>query len=164
MAQSTSRFKLIVELLSAVAVVVSLIFVGLEVRQTARQTELNTEALRLAAYQDLISQISQFNLAMLEPESASIYMRMTAGEGEWEELSPLEQSQARRILYLLARHADMAFYQFQQGLLSEERMESAMRPFTADLNRPAYRAFWERSRGNFVPGFRAYIDAQIVDP
>lgn len=164
MSEKTNRFKTLVELMSAIAVVVSLVFVGLEVRQTARQTELNTEALRLAAYQDLISQISQFNTVMLDADVASIYMMIASEEAEWETLTLLEQSRADRILFLLARHADMAFYQFEQGLLSEERMESAMRPFTADLSRPIFQRFWEQSRGNFVPSFRAYIDAQIEAP
>ena len=161
---NTSRFKFFAELVSAVAVVLSLVFVGLEVRETARQTQLNTEALRLAAYQDLISQIAQFNTAMLDSASASVYLRISAPDGEWSALSPIEQNQADRILFLLARHADMAFYQFEQGLLSRDRLDSAIRPFTGDLHSPIYLEFWERARGNFVPSFRAHIDARVAAP
>ena len=158
-----SRFTLVAELVSAVAVVLSLVFVGLEVRETARQTRLNTEALRLAAYQDLISQIAQINTVMLDPDVATVYIKIADPEGDWAELSPIEQNQGDRILFLLARHADMAFYQYEQGLLSTDRLESAMRPFTADLGAPIYRRFWERAKGNFVPSFRAYIDRKIGD-
>jgi hypothetical protein len=161
MGPKTPRFKILVELVSAIAVVLSLMFVGLEVRETARQTQLNTEALRLAAYQDLISQIAQFNTAMLDPVSAAVYLKITDPQGDLTALSPIEQNQAVRILFLLARHADMAFYQFEQGLLSEDRLNSAVRPFTADLGAPIYRDFWERSKGNFVPSFQAYIDSRI---
>lgn len=38
-----------------VAIVASLIFVGLETRHSAMQAELNTRALQIAAYQDLIN-------------------------------------------------------------------------------------------------------------
>lgn len=162
MRHKTPRFKFLAELASAIAVVVSLVFVGLEVRETARQTRLNTEALRLAAYQDLIAQIAQFNTAMLDPGAASVYLKIIDPRGDWESMSPIEQSQADRVLFLLVRHADMAFYQFEQGLLSEERLNSAVRPFTADLAVPIFRSFWERSKGNFVPTFQAYIDSQLV--
>jgi len=161
MSLKTHRFKPLVELGSAIAVVVSLVFVGLEVRETARQTKLNTEVVRLAAYQDLISQIAQFNTAMLDPVSASVYVKISDPQGDWESMSPIEQNQADRILFLLVRHADMAFYQFEQGLLSQERLNSAVRPFTGDLEAPIYRSFWERVKGNFVPGFQAYVDSQL---
>ena len=38
-----------------VAIVASLIFVGLETRHSAMQAELNKRALQIAAYQDLIN-------------------------------------------------------------------------------------------------------------
>ena len=164
MSLKPSRFKLLAELASAIAVVVSLVFVGMEVRETARQTQLNTEALRLAAYQDLISQISDFNMALLDPVSAEVYLKVSDPEGDWDAMSPLEQNQGDRILFLLVRHADMAFYQYEEGLLSEERLASAVRPFTADLEAPIYRRFWDRVKGNFVPSFQAYIDSQLTTP
>ena len=154
--------KRLAELLSAAAVATSLVFVALEVRETARQTQLNTEALQLGAYQDLISQIAQFNTAMLDPEIASVYLKVSDPEGDWSSLSPIEQNQADRILYLLVRHADMAYYQFEQGLLAKDRLDSAIRPFTSDIDAPIYRRFWERAKSNFVPSFQAYIDAQIA--
>ena len=157
------RYKVLAEILSAAAVVLSLVFVGLEVRETARQTELNTEALQITAYQDLIAQIGQFNEAMLDAEMAALYMRLTDPAGDWSSLSPVERLQAERILFLLARHADLAFYQFEQGLLPEARLESALRPFMADINKPMYRDFWEANKRNFIPSFQAYIDRQIGD-
>ena len=162
MSSRTHPFRLLAEIASAIAVVVSLVFVGLEVRETARQTELNTEALRLAAYQDLISQISDFNMALLDPEVASVYLRASDPQSDWASMNSIERSQADRILYLLVRHADMAFYQVEQGLLSEDRLNSAVRPFTADLDSPIYRDFWERSKQHFVPSFQAYIDSQMA--
>ena len=51
---------------SAAAVVLSLVFVALEVRESSRQTELNTQSLQVSAYQDLIAQIADVNIVMLE--------------------------------------------------------------------------------------------------
>ena len=161
MVEDRRRLKLIAEMLSAAAVVASLVFVALEVRETARQTELNTEALRVTAYQNLIGQIAQFNVARLDPGLAEVYLKMQGPTAQLEDLSPVERQQAEGMLYLLLRHADMAYYQYELGLLPEDRLESALMPFLAG-DRPVYRAFWEGNRGNFVPGFRAYLDARIA--
>lgn len=162
MAGEGRGLKIIAEVLSAAAVVASLVFVALEVRETARQTELNTEALRVTAYQNLIGQIAQFNVALLDPAIADVYGKMQEPSGDFASLTAIEQVQAERILFLLVRHADMAFYQYELGLLPEARLESAVQPFLADVDRPMYRAFWERSKANFVPEFRAYVDARMA--
>jgi hypothetical protein len=154
--------KRITQIFSAGAVALSLVFVGLEVRETARQTQLNTEALQMAAYQDLIGQIEQFNIAMLEPSSAAVYMKLTDPNGTWDALTPLEQNQGERILFLLTRHADMAYYQYEQGLLPKDRLDSAVRPLVGGFVAPLYRDFWERRKANFVPAFQDYIDSQIA--
>lgn len=161
MAGDNRRLKIIAEVLSAAAVVASLMFVALEVRETARQTELNTEALRVTAYQNLIGQIAQFNVARLDPGLAEVYGKIQGPTAELDSLSPVERVQAEGILFLLLRHADMAYYQYELGLLPEDRLESALMPFLAG-DRPVYRAFWEGNRGNFVPSFQAYLDARIA--
>lgn len=153
------RHKL--ELVSALAVVLSLVFVGIEVRETARQTRLSTEALQVAAYQDLVAQIAQFNAVLLDPELAAVYAVMVDPDATWSDLDLVQATQARRILFLIVRHADMAFYQFEKGLLPEERLTSALRPFLADINKPIYREFWEEAKVNFVRSFREYIDVHI---
>ena len=156
------RTRVVVELASALAVVATLVFVGLEVRETRRQTALNTEAIQVAAYQDLISQINRFNELLLEPDVAAVFERMQDPEGEWSTFSPVERRQARSLLYILVRHADMAYYQFEHGMLPEERFDSALRPLLTDMDKPIYRAFWEEVKGSRVPGFRDYIDRRIA--
>lgn len=49
------QWKDLMEGTGFVAIVASLIFVGLETRHSAMQAELNTRALQIAAYQDLIN-------------------------------------------------------------------------------------------------------------
>jgi len=156
------KYKLVVEVVSALAVVLSLVFVGIGVRETARQTKLNTEALQVAAYQDLLAQIAQFNEVLLDPELAAVYAVMLDPDASWSDLDLVRATQARRILFLIVRHADMAFYQFEKGLLPEERLTSALRLFLADIDKPIFRKFWEEMKVNFVRSFREYIDAQIA--
>ncbi len=60
------KWALLAEILGGIAVVVSLIFVGYQVQQSNEQAALNTSALRLAAYQQLIEGISEFNIQTLQ--------------------------------------------------------------------------------------------------
>lgn len=155
------RYRVVAETISAAAVVLTLVFVGLEVREATRQTALNTQSIQVAAYQDLISQITQFNQLLLDPEVAAVFERMMDPEATWAEFSVVERRQARALLYILIRHADMAFYQFERGMLPEERLVSALRPLLSDIDKPIYRAFWEEVRVNQVPAFREYVDGEI---
>ncbi len=145
--------KLLAQIASAAAVAVSLVFVGLE---------LNTVSLQVSAYQALIGQIDEWNRTLLDPEIAELALGLEDPNGDWTQLSVVDQSRARSLLYLLIRHADMAFYQYERGMLPEERLESALVPFLFTLSAPMGRAHWERAKANFVPAFRTYVDRQLA--
>ena len=121
--EKLKKFALVAEIISAFAVVAGLIFVGLEIRQSTDQAALNTRALETAAYQDLIAQIMQINLMSLQdPELTDIIQSGSS--------IPLPDgavaAKFRGYAITVARHADMACFQYQQGLISEERLVSAM--------------------------------------
>ena len=50
MESKPGNVKLLAQIASAMAVVISLVFVGLEVRETAEQTALNTVSLQVTAW------------------------------------------------------------------------------------------------------------------
>ncbi len=154
--------KLFAQIASSAAVAISLVFVGLEVKETAEQTALNTVTLQVTAYQALISQIDEWNRTVLDPEIAALALSLDDPNGDWSRLSDVDQSRARSLLYLLIRHADMAFYQYERGMLPEERLESALVPFLFTISSPMGRAHWESAKANFVPAFRAYVDMQLA--
>ena len=157
MAHRQTRFTELVEMVSAVAVVFSLVFVGLEVRGTSRQTALNTEALQVAAYQDLIGQIGGFNQLLLDPEVAMVYERLQEPDGDWSDFSVVDRRRARSVLFFLFRHADMAYYQYERGMLPAARLKSALAPLLDDTP-PLYLSFWQDVKPNFVPEFSIYLD------
>ena len=127
MKEKLQEFALVAEIISALAVVAGLIFVGLEIRQSTEQAELNTRAIETAAYQELIAQVLQISTTVAADEALfDVFLRNQEGEVFTEQADI-----ARFDLYTItvARHADMACFQFQQGTLSEERLVSAMAIF-----------------------------------
>ncbi len=156
-------YRVVAEVASAITVALTLVFVGLQVRETARQTALNTEAMRVSAYQDLTTQINQFNQYLLDPGVAAVFETMQSSDGDWSAFSTVERRQARALLFLLVRHADMAYYQFERGLLPQDRLDSALMPFLTDANKPLFRAFWEEVKHGRPSAFIEYIDRRIAE-
>ena len=155
------KLKLVIESVSVLAVVVSLVFVGIEVRQASQETALNTKAAQVSAYQDLITQITDLNyLALTDQEWAAL--QADFGRSPESVTDPVDRTKYDMYFFLLFRHGDMAFHQFEQGMLTEERLRSAMAPLSGRLPLPLTREFWERSRANFVPSYQAYVDSIIA--
>ena len=59
------------------------------------------------------------------------------------------------------RYGDLAYYQRELGMLSEERFESAMGPLGGIICSPLFSAAWTRFQHNFVAGYREYVDNRI---
>lgn len=149
-------------MVSAIGVIIGLGFVGWELHQSTEQAELNTRAIEVAAYQDLIGQISNLNAFQIEDgDFAHVQSRFFAGDTT---LTASELGQMRGFLWSLFRHGDMAFYQFERGLLDRERLESALSPLSSRPNRPLMRAEWESRRGSFAPAYQTFVDSLLSAP
>lgn len=150
-------WKDLMEGIGFLAIVASLIFVGLETRNTALQTELNTRALEIAAYQDLIDNISQMNVLAIEsPEVAGLmYKAYTTSD----ELTELEEFRLTRAFFLRFRHGDMAYFQYERGAINESQLRSVLSPL--NLSHARVQSFWKSSQKNFADGYRGYINKMI---
>ena len=145
------------QLLSAAAVVLSLVFVGLEVRESARQTALNTQSVQVSAYQDLLSQIMGLNMMSMENPGSNT----PSTESSLGNLSPLEREREISRNIFIIRHGDLAYYQYELGMLPEERLESALGMLNDNLCSPLLLETWMTLKDNFVPSYQAFIDRKF---
>jgi hypothetical protein len=159
----STRLKVGVELLSAAAVVATLIFLAVEVRQNTEQAKLNTRAIEVSAYQDLIAQIAMLNVLTIEnPQFAEVEARWGAGDTLF---TPAEKSQMASYIWLLFRHGDLAFHQFELGLISRQMLQSALGPLLNPINQKAgFSEEWALRRQNFHPAYRAFVDSLFEVP
>ncbi len=159
MSSDNSKANLIAQSLSAAAVVLSLVFVGLEVRESGRQTALNTRSVQASAYQELIGRILDFNEAnVARPE-----LIITISRALFDSLPEDEQRQRRSIVVARFRFGDLAYYQYELGMLTEERLESAIRPATGPICSWLFLEVWSDMKDNFVSSYRQFIDDIISD-
>ena len=141
------------------AIIASLIFVGIETRNSTKQAALTTQALEISAYQDLIDNIVEMNvLSLQDPEVAAFLFKIYATS---EELTELEQFRFNRSAFQKLRHGDMAFFHYQRGAIDEARLRSVLNVMR--LGNPRMREFWERQQIMFIPAYRDYINNLIAE-
>ena len=151
------KWKNLFESVGIVAIVASLVFVGIETRNSTRQAVLNTQALEIAAYQDLMDNIAEMNAIIVQdPGLAALMYKATRTT---EALTDLEQYRYTRALFMRFRHGDMAYFQYERGAIDEARLRSALQILT--LDNPNVRDFWESRQLNFVKSYRNYINRLI---
>ena len=156
------KWALVAELTGGFAVVVSLVFVGYQIQQSNEQAALNTTALQVTAYQQLIDGISDFNIQTIQnPELRSVRMSVEAG-ADFEDLTLEEREIFNAFLYLAYRNGDLAYLQFQKGIIDEERLRSGMGLLVNYLRIPTVRQHWDEAKNGFVADYRDYID-RLVD-
>ena len=154
------KWALIAEILGGVAVIASLGFVGYQLQQSNEQTALNTRALELAAYQQLIERISDFNLITIQsPELRVAREKIRSGA----EFSSDEAGVLNAFLYLAYRNGDLAFLQYEQGIIDEQQLRSGLGLLINFLELPLIQKHWEGAQQGFVDSYRDYINQRIVE-
>ena len=153
------KWKDLLEGIGFVAIIASLIFVGIATRNSTHQAALTTQALEMSAYQDLIDNILDMNMAITQdPEVAALMYKAWRTS---EPLNDLEEFQFGRAAFQRLRHGDMAFFQYERGAIDEDRLRSVLR--VLNLGHPRMKEFWARRQGNFVPAYRDYVNRLIEE-
>ena len=144
------------EVIGFVALIASLVFVGLETRNSTKQSAQNTQAMEIAAYQELTNSISEMNALAIGSANAAAIMA-----GNYTFTSEAVQYQRFASMIQLFRHGDMANFMFEKGVIDEERLESTLRPLP--LGNEIGQGFWKEFRHLFVKSYQAYIDKLIEE-
>jgi len=138
------------EIVGAAAVVVSLIYLALQIRTQNREA-------RAASVHQVLHEYSEAISKLHEPELADVWV---AAIEDFDSLSPSQR--LRFVIYLMVavRSFEDAYFQWREGRLED----SVWRPLLTSLldvkSTEAFVRFWELRRHQFRPEFADYIDAQ----
>jgi len=136
------------QLIGAAGVVASLVFVGLQVRQSVRAAKATT-------FQELVSTIISVNLMHIDnPQILEVIDH--AGRGE--ALSPEEHRLYVPLILSAVRLAQSAHYQVQLGLLDRSKLESVVYNLVRHLKTDAGHTIWMELNRRSDPQFRDYIE------
>jgi hypothetical protein len=147
---SKSRNVNAVEIVGAVGLIVSLIYVAYELSQ-------NTVAIRAQAHQQLV----EITLSIQEPEvmDSRIAELVFKANTNWESLTGVEKHQYRIMLARYMNIWELAFYNHQDGVLSDEVWESWDSGMRHASESPAWRGYWQHWQETDGSGFgKSFID------
>jgi len=148
------------EIVGSAAVVISLVYLAIQIRQNTKSVRNSTLQANTALWSSLLTTLA-------EPGIVEAYSAGMSG-------APDTRSVHYTQFFLICRGLFVAFenqhYQFREGALDRATYEGYERAISQQLLAfPGFRLWWQQSRSVFSPEFVAHVDAMIdavpvVDP
>ena len=138
------------ELVGGIAVIASLLYVGVQIRQS-------TALSRAATTSESLNQSAEFSQAVaLDRYTAALYFR---GLEEPGSLDRDEKSQFFFIMMAIMRRYENSEFQLRQGLLPQSAWLGFHGNLTAIALRPGFTWWWNRAEGGFSSEYRALVNS-----
>lgn len=141
------------EIVGAIAVVISLVYVGASVNQ-------NTDAIMVANHQALVAMDQNTNEWFRDPEFAEIF---GIALDDANVLSPAQSLQLRVFLADKFNAWEFAFLTHSSGMMEDNIWKGWDDYYRRELTQKIHRAFWQSGREGFSPAFRAYVDSILAE-
>ena len=143
--------KTIIEAVGAIGVIASLVFVGLQVRQSA-------EATRAATVLELKASWAQLNLTQLENPEITRAWRLVREEG-LESVDPESQFIVLAWYRTMMHNWSNAYYQYRIGTLEAEQWEPMIRDIEGESRIHVVWSVWDRWAHIYDDPFRNLMDS-----
>jgi hypothetical protein len=150
---SLSDLASIGSFVSGAAVLISLIYLALQVRQAEKNQRALMQQGRAALMVDRLQHLA-------DPQMNAVAIKVISGDPQttYAELRQF-QLMFRATLYVF----EDAFFQHQQGLLDARSFQSTRGSMAGVFALPAYRAEWKRTRHFQEETFRNFLDGILRD-
>ncbi len=149
---SLSDISSIANLVSSAAVVGSLIYLSIQIRQTQRNQ-------RAIMQQGRSSGITDINLCLADPAVAAAYNKGLRGDPDMSETELRQFLSLSRCGFI---NMENNFIQHRDGLMSDEAFHSSLEGARFQASHPGLRAAWRQSRQAYGRDFVGFMD-QIVE-
>jgi hypothetical protein len=137
---------------SGLAVLVSLIYLALQVRQTKRNQQI-------AIRHSRATRVVELHLALADLAVADAWLH---GSASPRDITPTEVSQFTNLCRALFFHFEDSFYQREEGLLNDDAFETVVAGARLSARSPGFRAAWKISRPNFAGRFLGFMDGVVA--
>ena len=137
------------EILGAMAVIASLIFVGVQIRS-------NTRATQTAATHNISNTfLTLFKSFSDDPEMGRLWIQQT------RDISDLTASDVQRLMFISAmalKALEDAFHQYQMGQMTDDMWAGWQVQIITICSYPGVRHYWEHRKNFYSPSFQAFVD------
>src|SRR5262249_7405409 len=137
---------------SGFAVLTSLIYLALQVRQTKRNQQIEIRHSR-------VSRIVELHLTLADPGVADAWLHGSASPDEISQTGPGQVINLCRALFF---HCEDSFYQREEGLLNDDAFETVVAGARFSARSPGWRAAWKIARPNFRGRFLDFMDGVVA--
>ena len=146
-----SEWAHIAEVVGGMAIIASLIFVGMQVQE-------NTRVVKVTSDRAIDQQNVALNISVIESSDFSDIL--VRGESDRASLTPAER--ARFDNYCFARFGayENVVGNFSEGFITYEEYEVWAEHFGHRFDKPGYRQFWIEHRNGYFSAFRSWADEQ----
>jgi len=147
------------ELLGAIGVIASLVYLGRQIQASSENVSQNTKA--LISNRDISSM--EFALSNYSPqiENAEVAALMMKGHSNPQDLNDLERYRFNFVMAASFESHQTMFLQHSGSSVSPELWDYYSRQFDGFCRSPGVVQWWEHSRGRFDSEFAQYIDRKI---
>ncbi len=153
MSQKLSDWANIAEIIGATAIVISLIYVGIQVNDSTRAVRSATANETSAALSAWYAQLGT------NPQASTVFLNAMTNP---ESLSREEAFQFVVQLHGLMMEYQAAYYLSQEGTLDTELQESITNTLLGVKDLPGFALYWGQRRDLFKASYREYVEGLIA--
>ena len=154
----TINWRIFTEIIASLSIVVSLVFVGLEIRE-------NSAIAASDSYNQFALAVSETQLAAaLDPELASLFQRTISPRADDPEITRDERFQMILFFQSALRIWEGMYRSIDEGILSESDL-NIITNYAGMLRNPTFRFYWSEygGRTQYLPGFSNYIEQLLAE-
>jgi len=140
----------VAELLGAVGVIASLLYLSLQIRQ-------NTKATHLATSHSIAAGVREWSQPLVE--DPSLARAFYTGVEDPAELDDDSRARFMQLCLSFFRMFEDVHYQFRHGALEREVWEAYAQNYGLYAKSPGMQTYWKSRRMIFQPAFRDFVDA-----
>ncbi|HEY5105275.1 MAG TPA: hypothetical protein VII73_00740 [Caulobacteraceae bacterium] len=149
---SLSDLASIGSFISGLAVLISLIYLSLQIRQ-------NTHAHQATAHQDRLNFVKEFLGRLTDASVADIFLRGSAGD---RGMTEIEFTQYRSLMHSWFLGMAEIVWLHERGILDDERFAGSMEALRLQLRSPGCRAVWQSIKPLVPAAFQALVEKSIA--
>ncbi len=140
------------EFVGAIAVVISLIYLAIQIRH-------NTRAVQSGTHQAVLDGIMRVSASLSDSEGLA-QIAQKANEDR-ESLTDEERVRFEAYADRTVANYETAFYNCQRSMIDPVLWSSWSHQILADLSEPGLRHFWEEKKHNYLVEFVEYVDQHV---
>lgn len=145
------------DFIGGIAVVVTLIYLAVQVRQNSHHVEASVRQARAQAIREGMS--ADYAIAVAQDEKLmALYLK---GLLDFDALDELERARFSFLLGHMFGQIESNLLMYQEGFMSEERSEAQRHHLRVHIAAPGVRTWWKQYSFYFTPTFHAIVNEEI---